>query len=68
MLDKATLQSTLEGIFAGEGNTAESVAQQLADAIDTFVKTGTVTVDPGIAVTTPVGPGATSAPGIGSIS
>lgn len=43
-------------------------AEVIASAVDTFVKTATVTVQPGQAVTTPAGPGSTSSPGTGSLS
>lgn len=42
-LDKTTLQTTLEGIFSKKNSAAEA-AQQIADAIDTYVKTATVTI------------------------
>jgi hypothetical protein len=50
--------------------TEEDFADQLANAIDTFVKTGTVTTPAGVAVqVSPAsGTGATTAPGIGTIS
>lgn len=47
---------------------ADSIANAVADGVDAWIKTATVTVQPGIAVTTPAGPGATSAPGTGTIS
>ena len=40
----------------------------VADGVDAWIKTATVTVQPGIAVTTPAGPGAISAPGTETIS
>lgn len=44
-LAKAALTSALQSIFEDvSGKTAAQKAQEIADAIDTFVKTGTVTV------------------------
>lgn len=42
-LDKNALKTTLEGIFSKKNSAAEA-AQQIADAIDTYVKTATVTI------------------------
>lgn len=45
-LDKATLANTLEQIFAGSqagAKTQAQVAQAIPDAIDAFVRSGTVT-------------------------
>lgn len=44
MLDKNTLKSSLQTIFETEGNTAESVATAIANAVDAYVKSATVTV------------------------
>lgn len=44
MLDKDTLKSSLKTIFETEGNTAESVATAIANAVDTYVKSAKVTV------------------------
>jgi len=43
-------------------------ADRLATIITDHIKTATVTVQPGQAVTTPAGPGSTSSPGTGSLS
>ena len=43
-LDKSALKASLKSIMESSGNDAESVATALADAIDTYVKTATVTV------------------------
>lgn len=65
-LDKNGLKSALQSIFEDLSNkSAATVAQQMADAIDTYVKTAEVV--PGIPVsgTCPQGPvtGQTSGPG-----
>lgn len=44
MLNKTKLISDLQAIFEKEGNTAASVASDLADAFEGYVKSGTVTV------------------------
>jgi len=84
-LNKPALRTAIETTFkqaSGSGLTPEAAAKieatasQLADAIDLFVRSGTVsvTVAPGIAVTTAGGPtaqsGSTVAPGqgVGSVS
>jgi len=43
-------------------------AEVISTAVDTFIKTATVTIQPGQAVTTPAGPGSTTSPGVGSLS
>jgi translation initiation factor 2 alpha subunit (eIF-2alpha) len=43
-------------------------AAKLAKIINDHIKTATVTVNAGIVVATPSGPGSTSAPGTGSLS
>jgi hypothetical protein len=52
--------------FAGD------IAKAIADGVDTWIKTGTVTVSPGIPVSTSGTPvaqtGATTGPGTGTIS
>ena len=70
-LAEAKLQAELLGLFNAMKESPMSEADyaaKLAAAITDHIKTATVTVDPGIAVTTPVGPGATSAPGTGMLS
>lgn len=53
MLDKATLKTAIKAAFQGaigdEGDAEENVAVALSDAIDAFVKSGTVSTT----VTTP---------------
>jgi hypothetical protein len=71
----ATLQAQLVAAFdkAQKDKTATSqstLCQDLATAIDAYIKTATVTVPLGVAVqvAVPAGTGATTAPGIGTIS
>jgi len=68
-LNKASLKSGIQSL-CGHSNTAEEFAAGLADLIDAYVKTGTVTVPLGVAVQVvpATGTGATTAPGIGTIS
>ena len=70
-LVKDTLKAQLEAIFAKENTPAEA-ADQLATAIDSYIKTATITIVPGIPVATAGSPtaqtGATTGPGTGSIS
>ena len=65
-LDKATLKSTLITILSNtdSAKTVESVADAMATAIDTYVKTGTVNVT----VSTAGGPTAQTGNGTGNIS
>lgn len=69
-LDTNGLKAELKKIFETNGNTAESVAAAMASAIESFVKSGTVTVKAGIsvAVVPTSGKGATDGTGTGSIS
>lgn len=46
----------------------ETLADELANAIELYIRQATVTVSPGQAVATPNGPGATTTPGTGKIS
>jgi hypothetical protein len=65
-LNKATLQTSLQAIFEDlSDKSAADVAQQMADAIDAYVKTGTVPAGIPITGTSPTGPvtGTTSGPG-----
>lgn len=70
-LNKASLKSGIQAL-CGHENTPEQFATGLADLIDAYVKTGTVTVPLGVPVATAGSPtaqtGATTAPGIGTIS
>lgn len=47
---------------------AKAIATAVAEGVDVWIKTATVTVQPGIPVTTSTGAGATSGPGTGTIS
>lgn len=47
---------------------ANAIATAVAEGVDVWIKTATVTVQPGIPVTTSAGAGATSGPGTGTIS
>lgn len=42
-LDKTTLKNTLKTLFEAGSNDADTMAQGIADAIETFVKSGSVT-------------------------
>jgi len=68
---KAGIQSLAMDMAENEGSYSD-FADGMADLIDTFVKSGTVTVAAGIAVATTGSPtaqtGATTAPGTGTIS
>lgn len=71
-LNKSALQTSLESIFndLNPEKTPADVAQQMADAIDTFVKSGTVSTTV-TGTTSPAVPGAPSTvtgTGTGSIS
>lgn len=67
-LIKQSLKAELEAIFSQE-NTAAEAADKLATAIDNYIKTATVFVNPGIPVAAPPpsGIGATTGPGSGSL-
>ena len=78
-LVKATLKSAIEAAFKAQSTKTDNpdsalsdLADKLATAIDTFVKSGTVTVAAGIPVSTAgsavAQTGATTAPGSGQIS
>lgn len=81
-LDKTGLKNALKSIFDGVSPDAtgeidpailrEKVAEEMADAIDTFVKTASVTVAQGIPVSTTgsatAQTGQTTATGTGTIS
>jgi predicted RNase H-like HicB family nuclease len=43
-LDKSTLKNSLKSIMESQGNTPESVAEALANAIDTYVRGAEVTI------------------------
>lgn len=72
MLNKEILKASLENILANTDpeKSVRDVASALADAIDTYIKGATITVQVGIPVTVvcPAGTGATTGPGSGTIS
>ena len=41
-LDKTSLENTLKALFKGGSNDADTMAKGIANAIDAFVKSGTV--------------------------
>ena len=71
-LNKPALKMGIEALLTEmrtkENNADEYFADQLSTLIDTYVKTGTVTVALGIPVVTNTGSGATTGPGTGTIS
>ncbi len=78
-LNKIALKQEIKQAFKDEqteehdaDKSLERIAEKLANAIDKFVKSGTVTTPAGVAVATVGSPsaqtGATTVPGIGTIS
>ena len=78
-LDKAGLKTALVAAMTDtisgspsteQTNNIDQLATDMADAIDAFVKTGSVNTPAGVAVqvNTGTGTGATTAPGVGTIS
>jgi hypothetical protein len=70
-LVEATLKSNLLNLFNAmnaDPMSEDDYAAKLAGIINDHMKTAVVTVKAGIVVSTPAGPGATSAPGTGSLS
>jgi len=67
-LDKATLVTTLTAIFSDlTGKTPAQKAQEIADAIDIYVKTATVSTTVDVTSVTLVEPGlGASGPGAGT--
>jgi len=65
---KNGIKSLLTDMRTKEEVSDDEFAEQLATLIDAYIKSGTVTVAAGIAVATSAGAGATTAPGIGTIS
>ena len=69
---KAGIKQLLQDMMSREEASFDEFADRLSTLIDTYVKTGTVTVAAGIAVATAgsatAQTGATSAPGTGTIS
>lgn len=76
MLVAATLQAQLEADFKainlGSDDAAAKVAEAIANRVDAYIKTATVTVSPGIPVSTAgtavAQTGATTGPGTATIS
>jgi hypothetical protein len=76
MLVSATLKAQLEADFKsinlGSDDAAAKVAEAVANRVDAYIKTATITVNPGIPVATAGSPaaqtGATTGPGTGTIS
>ena len=67
---QAALKTKLESIFTAVKDSPVSdadFADQTAAAVTGHIKTAPVTVNAGIPVTAPAGPGAASAPGTGSL-
>ena len=71
-LDKATLQTTLKDFFVtmkSESKTEDELAAAIADAIDVFVKSGTVTTTDTVSVVDPISGTLTgTGTGTGSVS
>jgi hypothetical protein len=70
-LVEAALKANLLSLFDSMNKSPMSgadYAANLAKIINDHIKTADVVVNPGIAVATPAGSGATSAPGTGSLS
>jgi len=69
---KASIKQLLQDMMTRENASFDEFATRLSDAVDTYVKTGTVTVASGIPVSTTgtaaAQTGATTAPGTGAIS
>ena len=69
---KSGIQALLTEMRTKEENADEYFADQLATLIDTYIKSATITVAPGIPVTTAgsavAQSGATTAPGTGTLS
>ncbi len=76
MLVKQTLQAALladfKSIKLGEDDAAAKVAEAIANRVDAYIKTATITVNPGIPVATAGSPaaqtGATTGPGTATIA
>lgn len=71
-LNKTALKNTILSILTSmEGKNTdakEEFATELSNAIDTYIKTATITVPAGIPVTTPSGAGVTTAPATATIA
>jgi len=70
-MSEPALRSSLLNLFQemrGSPMSEETYAARLAQIITAHVRAAAVTVDAGIPVGTPAGPGATTAPGTGSLT
>lgn len=72
---KSKIKEALDAPISNESDSekvkqdfADSIANAVADGVDAWIKTATVTVQPGIPVTTSAGAGTTTGPGTGTIS
>jgi 6-phosphofructokinase len=69
---EASLKTRIKAIDAEGGDVSDKIAAIIADEIDKYIKTATVTIPLGIPVTTAgsavAQTGATTAPGIGTLS
>ena len=71
MLDETTFKQDLKALMAQCKNdeaSSDAFADGLVELIGAFIRSATVTVAAEIPVTTPSGPGSTSAEGTGTIS
>lgn len=64
-LNKAALKAQIKSIMESDGNTAESAAAALADAIDAYVRTATVNT---IVTGSSVSGGPVTGTGVGTLS
>jgi len=70
-LVEATLRRDMLALFRdmrAAPMTEEEYAGRMAGIITGYIRTATVTVNPGIAVATPAGAGSTTSPGTGRLS
>lgn len=68
---KSQLKTALKNIQCDPNNpdaAIDAFCDAFVNSIDAYIKSATVTVQPGQAVTTPAGPGSTTTPGTGSLS
>lgn len=69
---KAQLEADFNAINLGSDNAAAKVAEAIANRVDAYIKTATITVNPGIPVATAGSPaaqtGATTGPGTATIA
>lgn len=68
---KSQLKTALKNIQCNPDDpdaAIDAFCDAFVNSIDAYIKSATVTVQPGQAVTTPSGPGSTTTPGTGSLS